>query len=91
MIHDTSLAEHFSIRRTLNLVRHNYYFSSMWMFIKRYVKLCEFCMRVKFIHKKSEKLLNSLPLLKELWRSVATDYIVKLSVSKVENESFDSI
>ena len=49
-VHDALLADYIEIQRILILIRQTYYFSDMYHFIKRYVRFCEVCLKIKAVH-----------------------------------------
>jgi hypothetical protein len=47
--------------------------------IARYVARCDICQRVKVVHLKSARPLQSLPILEGKWDDISMDFIVGLS------------
>ena len=59
--------------------------------MEKYVCFCKIWLRIKIICEKLTDQLHSLSVSKESWKSVSTDYIVKLSKFKIDNEIYESI
>lgn len=85
--HDSITAGHFGIRKTLELIKRDYFWPKMRQFVKNYVKSCVTCQRNKIERQKPIGLLKPLPIPERPWTSVSLDFIVKLPLS----EGFDSI
>jgi cytochrome c1 len=61
--HDDFHANHFDVKRTLELLKRKYYWSAMSQDVKKYVNACFACHRIKTIkHKSFEQLQNILTL-----------------------------
>jgi hypothetical protein len=63
--HDDSHANHFEVKRTLDLLQRKYFWSAMNQDVKDYVNHCETYHRIKIIKHKSFKQLQSILMLKE--------------------------
>ncbi|KAE8206768.1 hypothetical protein CF327_g7494, partial [Tilletia walkeri] len=85
--HDHHLAGHPGRRKTLSLLRRDYFWPSMRKMVEEYVDTCDPCARTKIPRHKTYGLLKSLHIPKRLWDDVAMDFIEGLPLS----EGFDSI
>jgi hypothetical protein len=67
--HDHPLSGHFSQNRTLELIRHEYTWPGICMYVKDYVKSCTTCTRAKVPRHKPYRLLKQLPIPEKPWIS----------------------
>ena len=85
--HDGSIAGHFGVAKTLELVSQTYWWPQMWKLVKDFIKTCDICARSKTVHHRSYELLRPLPLPDWSWSSISMDFITDLPLS----EGHDSI
>ncbi|MBW0575610.1 hypothetical protein O181_115325 [Austropuccinia psidii MF-1] len=85
--HDSPLAGNPGKEKTLKLVKQDFHWSGMTIFIKDYVSSCQQCSRNKNIHHKKFVLLKPLPIPNGPWICLSMDFITQLPLSN----SFDSI
>ena len=71
-----------SCNRILELLGQNYYLPDMRKYVETYVVMCDICTRVKALHHKPFSLLQPLLILNRAWKSVLTNFIVKLLPSR---------
>jgi hypothetical protein len=91
--HDHPTADHFSDKRTLNLLARKYYWPGMPRDIKEYCATCAECQQIMVpTHKKYGK-LQSLPTPTELWTDIAIDFITGLPPSsrREGGQKYDAI
>ena len=87
LCHDSCLAGHFGIEKTLNLVLRSYWWPSFRKDVKCYVSTCHVCCRSKTTTQVPAGLLKPLPIPKRPWASISLDFIVGLPLVK----SYDSV
>ena len=85
--HDGSLAGHFGVAKTLELISRTYWWPQMWKLVKDFIKTCDICARSKTVHHRPYGLLRPLPLPDQSWSSIPMDFITDLPLS----EGHDSI
>jgi hypothetical protein len=76
--HDSPFAGHFGLRKTLALVKRNYWWPSMKESIKTYLDGCPVCQRSKSLTTKPQGLLQPLPIPERRWSSISMDFITCL-------------
>jgi hypothetical protein len=89
--HDDSHADHFKVKKTLDLLQRKYFWSAINQDVKEYVDYYETCHRVKIIKHKSFKQLQSILMLKKSRQDWTMNFITDLSSSKRWNKTNDSI
>lgn len=80
--HDSPMAGHFGIAKTLDLVSRTFYWPSMQKYIRDYVGGCDICQRSKSRNHKPYGLLQPLPIPERPWSSISVDFITQLPESK---------
>ena len=76
--HDQSFCAHSDMNRTEKLIKRYYYWSSMRLSIKRYIRNCHKCQRSKFSHDDRHGLLTSLSIPSQRWVDISIDFITEL-------------
>ena len=76
--HDTPLAGHMGIARTLKDVKRNFHWDGMNKEISNYCKTCVSCQRNKASNVKPYGLLQPLPVPRMPWQTITMDFIVGL-------------
>lgn len=79
--HDSPLAGHPGVKRTLDLVRRNFWWPTMSKEVQEYVKGCAICARSKHACQAPQGYLINLPLSTMPWQTVSLDFIVDLPIS----------
>jgi hypothetical protein len=85
--HDHPTAGHFGRFKTLELLSRNFYWPSISLFVKDYIRTCDLCQRSKPPRHRPYGLLQPLPVPDRPWSSISLDHIVELPVSN----GFDAI
>ena len=85
--HDSKLAGHFGIAKTLELVTRNYWWPRLRTFVKEYIRTCDTCARSKTPRHLPYGKLLPLPIPTRQWQSISMDFITDLPLS----EDSDSI
>uniref|UniRef100_A0A8C5PL16 Gypsy retrotransposon integrase-like protein 1 n=1 Tax=Leptobrachium leishanense TaxID=445787 RepID=A0A8C5PL16_9ANUR len=80
--HDSRMAGHGGIKRTLTLTSQYFTWPSMRKDIKHYVRACPVCSASKVSTQKAAGLLQPLPIPEQPWSHVSVDFIVDLPPSK---------
>jgi len=82
--HDSLTAGHFGADKTYNFLHERYYWPRMKVSVKRYLRGCETCARVKPSNDKKMGLLQPLPVPTGRWEHIGIDFVVGLP--KVEGD-----
>ncbi len=80
-VHNQSLIDYSEILRTVNIIKRNYYWSSMRKTIDRYIWNCYVCQRSKTSRNKSNDLLQPLFISEQRWQNIVINFIINLSDS----------
>ena len=90
--HDDSLAEHFGINKTRELVDRKYYWPSLKRDIEIYVRGYDVCLASKVIRHKPYEYLQSLPISTHQWKNLSMDFVTGLPLSvDSKGNNYDSI
>ena len=90
-IYELSSANHFERFITYDLVNRYHYWSQMTYSVKRYVKVCYICRRIKVFREDKYELLKSLLISNRYWQSISCDFIISLSICKLNDRLFQHI
>src|SRR5437588_11385368 len=85
--HDALANGHEGTAKTFELMQRTYYWPTMRQDIKRYVKNCDMCLRIKPAHHTPYKLLQPLETPTKPWGSISMDFITDLP----ESNGYDAI
>ena len=85
--HCGTLAGHFGIDKTLELLKRNYYWPKLHTDVKKFVETCTFSQKSKGV-RTNQGLYQPLKIPKKLWDSVSMDFVLGLPRTK---QGFDSI
>lgn len=80
--HDTATRGHPGVVGTLAFLRSKYFWPHMEKSVRKYVRSCELCQRVKHSQLKPAGLLHPLEIPSGRWRHIAMDFMVKLPVTR---------
>jgi hypothetical protein len=83
--HDNTLAGHFGMARTHELVLRNYLWPQMNKLLREYVKSYDTCARSKAPRHCPFRLLQPLPIPSRPWVSIAMDFITNLPTVRANN------
>ncbi|POM68620.1 Polyprotein, partial [Phytophthora palmivora] len=75
--HDSPTGAHLSREKTLAAISRDFYWPRMYKWVRKWVRTCETCQRVK-PSKSSQAPLHPLPIATEPWRSVSMDFVFGL-------------
>uniref|UniRef100_H3H5W9 Integrase catalytic domain-containing protein n=1 Tax=Phytophthora ramorum TaxID=164328 RepID=H3H5W9_PHYRM len=75
--HDSPVGGHLGREKTFAAVSRDFYWPHMYKWVRKWVRTCEICQRVK-PSKSSQAPLRPLPIATEAWRSVSMDFIFGL-------------
>ncbi len=90
--HDDSLARHFEIEKTRELVAQKYYWLTLRLDVKTYVKGCDVCLASKPVQHKPYWDLQFFPVPTNRWRDLSMDFVISLSIlTNWKCKSYDSI
>ena len=85
--HDDSLAGHYGVAKTLELLTRNYYFPGIQSYVRKYVSSCDLCSRGKSPRHLKHGELAPLPVPTGPWKGISCDLVVDLPISN----GYDSI
>jgi len=83
--HDNTLASHFGMARTHELVSRNYWWPKMNRLLRECVKYCDTCTRSKAPKYRPFGLLRPLLIPSRPWGSIGMDFITDLPIVKAKN------
>ena len=90
--HDNSLAGHFGINKTRELIGRKYYWLSLRKDVEAYVKGCNICLASKAVRHKPYSNLQALPVPNHRWKDLSMHFVTRLPVStNWKGESYNSI
>ena len=76
--HDHILARHYGQNKTLELICHRYFWSSLHANVQQFCKFCVTYMQSKLQCYKLYRSLKQLPIPEQPWNSISMDFIKKL-------------
>jgi hypothetical protein len=76
--HDAPLAGHFGEEKTIAAVKRKYFWPGLSNTVRRYVKSCDVCQRVKISQQRPGGLLQPLPVPERRWEDISMDFIMQL-------------
>lgn len=79
--HDHLLSGHLGQNKTVELIRREYDWPGLRVFVKDFVKSCTTCMRTKPQHHRPYGTLQQLPIPPRPWESISMDFIETLPTS----------
>jgi len=80
--HKSIIHEHQDSNKIIEKISRIYYFSKIRKQIKDIIRKCNVCIYIKYNQHEFYKLLKSFSTLNHAWKSIALNFIVKLSKSK---------
>ncbi len=90
--HDDSLADHFGIEKTRELIARKYYWPTLRQDVEAYVKGCDVCLTSKVVRHKLYRDLQSLPIPTHRWKDLSVDFVTGLPISADwKSDSYDLI
>ncbi len=91
--HESMIHEHQDSDKIIERISRIYYFSKMRKQVENIIRKCDVCIWTKHSQHRSYKLLKSLSTSDHAWKSIALNFIVKLSKSKerVTKTTYNSI
>ena len=89
--HDDSLADHFGLDKTFELLQKKYYWADCDKQTNEYVKTCDICQRIKASRHKSYDELSFLSISKNFWKKIIWNFITELSSNKRKKIVYDFI
>jgi hypothetical protein len=81
-IHDQFAFDHSEMNKTIKLLRRNHRWSEIIRDVKKYVRNCHTCKRVKAARDKYHELLNSLSMLNRSWTDIIWVFVTELFDSR---------
>ena len=77
-IHEFSTSNHSKFNRMKNLYDRNYYWFNMRKIVRRYVRNCHDCQRIKVFRNRKNDLLILLIISLQRWIDISIDFIIEL-------------
>ena len=81
-VHSSSLAGHAGYDKTIHRARKNFFWPGMKSNVKRFIRECDICQRVKSENVSPTGLLQPLPIPEMPWLSISMDFIEGLPLSQ---------
>src|SRR6185436_8781227 len=85
--HDSPIAGHLGIDKTIANISHHFFWPKMTKQIKAYVSSCDACQRNKGSNQKPAGLIQPLPIPQKRWQQVTMDFITQLPITKRKNDA----
>ena len=85
--HSSKLSIHLSSSKMYQDLKTRFWWTKMKKEIAAYVARCDNCNRVKAIHLKSSRLLQSLPIPSWKWEEISMDFITGLLLTQQGHDS----
>ena len=82
LAHDTSLAGHSGAAKCYEILARNYFWIGMPQDVRRYVRNCYVCMKIKYFRNRYSGKLKPLPVPERRWTDISIDFVVALPPSK---------
>jgi hypothetical protein len=79
--HDTPIAGHFGIKRTLETLRSRFYWKTLDQDVKNYVRTCDMCQFKKADSRRKEGLMVTMPIPTEPFEIIGADLLGPLPLS----------
>ncbi len=90
--YDDTLAGHFGIEKTRELIARKYYWPTLRRDVEAYVKGCDICLASKAVRHKPYRDLQLLPVPTYRWKDLSMDFVTGLLISaNWKGDSYDSI
>jgi hypothetical protein len=77
-MHNVPYAGHPGYRKTISIVKSQYYWSGMKKEVAKFISKCLECQKIKVEHRHPAGLLHPLPIPEWNWEVVTMDFIIKL-------------
>ena len=74
-VHNSPLGGHSGFLKTLHRVKRDFYWPGLREDVKKYVKECDTCQRLKYETCNAAGLLQPLPVPDKPWLDVSTDFV----------------
>ena len=90
--HNDSIAGHFGINKTRELISQKYYWPSLKKDVETYVRGCNVYLALKVVHHKPYSELQSLSIPTHRWKDLSIDFVTGLPLSADwKSNSYDLI
>ena len=84
-VHDQFFCAHSNMNRIEKLIKRYYFWFSIKLFIKRYIRNCHKCQSSKVSHDDHHELLTSLSIFNQRWVDISINFIIELFDFKDNN------
>jgi hypothetical protein len=91
MYYNNPYAGHFGREKIVELIKCYFYWDSLHIDVKEYVKTCALCQINKVPRRLPQGKLSPLPVLTAPWRDLMMDFIVSLPPAARGDSVFDAI
>jgi Integrase zinc binding domain len=81
LCHDSAITDYSGRAKTFALLRRNYYWPKDYSDVRKYVKFCQMCRRVKGVKHAFYGTLKSLSVPNGRWKDISMDFIMALPFS----------
>ena len=82
LAYDTFFADHSSVAKCYKIFVRNYFWIDMSQDVKRYVRNCYVCMKIKYFRNRYSEKLKSLSMPKRKWIDIFIDFVMSLPLNK---------
>jgi transposase InsO family protein len=87
--HDIEPAGHLGVNKTYERIHRKYYWPQFGKHIRKYIRTCDSCQRIKSLNEKPFGLLHPLEIPNERWESISMDFIT--NVPQTKHTKYDAI
>ena len=89
--HDDFLASHFKFKKTYVLMQRKFYWFKMTKDIKKYVKNCDICQRIKASHHRLYDEFLLLFISTRSWTKISINFIIEFLSNCYDDDIYDAI
>ena len=81
-VHNTFFANHSNVVKCYEILARNYFWIDMSQDVKKYIRNCYICMKIKYFQNRYNKKLKFLSMSKRRWIDIFIDFVMTLFFSK---------
>ena len=82
LIHDIFLIDHSNAHRYYQMLSRNYWWNDMMLNIKKFIKNCLICFRIKYFRHKLNDVFKFLFIFEHRWQDISIDFVINLFSNK---------
>ena len=82
LVHNTLFADHSNAAKCYEIFIYNYFWIGMSQNVRKYVRNCYVCMKIKYFRNRYNKKFKFLPMSKRKWIDIFIDFVMALFFNK---------